>query len=369
MSELRAPAASELRAPAADELRAPAAGELRAPAAGELRAPAAGELRAPAAGELRAPAAGELRAPAEADAWLRGIWNIVPTPFDSAGMLDEGSLRRLIDFVIGTGVQGVTILGVLGEAGTLSDAERSRVIAVTLDAADGRIPVCVGVSHAATDRCVAFAREAADAGASALMAAPPALARPNEAAVRRHLAAVAAAVDLPIVVQDFPPASGVHLAPTFIGTLVAALPGCRWLKLEDPPTPQKVSAVLAANADVRIFGGLGGSFMLEELGRGAVGCMTGFGFPEVLVAIWQRWSAGDAAGARDIFYRYLPLIGFENQVGINLPLRKHIYQRRGAIASARARAPHAALDDTTLAELDAILGHLGLPVPGVVTIR
>jgi 4-hydroxy-tetrahydrodipicolinate synthase len=302
------------------------------------------------------------------DAWLRGVYVIVPTPFDEWGALDEASLRRLIDFVVATGVQGVTILGVLGEAGKLSDAERSRVIGVTLESAAGRVPVCVGISHAATDRCVAFAREATDAGADALMASPPALVRPNEAALLRHYEALTSAVDLPIVVQDFPPASGVTMSPTFISTVAAALPACRWLKLEDPPTPQKVGAVLAANADVRIFGGLGGSFMLEELGRGAVGVMTGFGFPEVLVAVWRHWSAGDAAGARQLFYRYLPLIAFENQVGINLPLRKWIYQRRGAIASARARAPYAALDDVTLTELAAILGHLGLSVPGVVTI-
>ena len=200
------------------------------------------------------------------------------------------------------------------------------------------------------------------------MVSPPTLARPNEAAVRRHFEAVAAATSVPIVVQDFPPATGVYLSPGFIGALAADLPACRWLKLEDDPTPQKVSAVLAANPEVRIFGGLGGSFMLEELGRGAVGVMTGFGFPEILVAVYRRFSAGDLAGAREVFFRYLPLIRFENQAGLNLPLRKHIYQQRGAIASGRARSPHAQLDATTLEELDSILVHLGLTTPGPVSI-
>jgi 4-hydroxy-tetrahydrodipicolinate synthase len=220
----------------------------------------------------------------------------------------------------------------------------------------------------ATDRCVAYALEAEAAGAAALMVAPPALARPNEVAVRRHFEAVAAAVAVPLVVQDFPPASGVCLSPAFIGTLASDLPACRWLKLEDDPTPQKVSAVLAANAEVRILGGLGGAFLLEELQRGAVGTMTGFGFPEILVAVQRRFAAGDLGGARGVFYRYLPLIRFENQAGINLPLRKHLYQRRGAIADGRARAPHAQLDAVTLQELDALLGYLGLVTPGIVTI-
>ena len=98
--------------------------------------------------------------PATPREYLRGIYNIVPTPFAASGALDEASLARLIEFVIGTGVDGVTILGFLGEAGKLSEAERTRVIEVTVATTDGRIPVVVGATHASTDRSVAFAREA-----------------------------------------------------------------------------------------------------------------------------------------------------------------------------------------------------------------
>jgi 4-hydroxy-tetrahydrodipicolinate synthase len=300
---------------------------------------------------------------------LRGIFNIVPTPFDADGELDEASLSRLIEFVIGTGVSGVTVLGFLGEAGKLSEAERSRVIETSLEAAAGRIPVVVGATHASTDRSVAFSREAAERGGAALMVAPPALSRPNEAAVRRHYEAITDAVDVPVVVQDYPPASGVFMTPAFIAQLAADLPACRWLKLEDDPTAPKTSAVLALEPSIGIFGGLGGAFMLEELQRGAVGMMTGFGFPEILVAIYRHFEAGDVGAARETFFRYLPLIRFENQAGINLPLRKHIYQQRGAIALGRPRRPYPALDDTTIEELDSILEHLGLHMPGIVSIQ
>ena len=100
--------------------------------------------------------------------------------------------------------------------------------------------------------------------------------------------------------------------------------------------------------------------LFEELRAGAAGTMTGFGFPEVLIDIVTRFRAGDEEGARDVFYRHLPLIRFENQPGINLPLRKHVYRRRGAMASERARSPVAALDAGTKQELDRILRHLGL---------
>ena len=300
---------------------------------------------------------------------LRGIFNIVPTPFGEDGELDEASLSRLIEFVIGTGVSGITILGFLGEAAKLSEPERSRVIDVSLKTAAGRVPVVVGATHASTDRAVAFAREAEGRGAAALMVAPPGLARPNEVAVRRHYEAITDAVGLPVVVQDYPPASGVYMTPDFIARLAADLPACRWLKLEDDPTAPKTSAVLALDPTIGIFGGLGGAFMLEELQRGAVGMMTGFGFPEILVAIYRHFSGGDVSAARDTFFRYLPLIRFENQAGINLPLRKYIYQRRGAIAFGRPRRPFPPLDDTTIEELQSILDHLGLQTPGLVTIE
>jgi len=299
---------------------------------------------------------------------LRGIFNIVPTPFDAAGELDEDSLATLIEFVIGTGVSGVTILGFLGEAAKLSETERSRVIEISVETAAGRIPVVVGATHASTDRSVAFSREAESRGAAGLMIAPPSLARPNEAAVRRHYEAIAAAVGLPIVVQDYPPASGVYMTPALIAELAREIPACGWLKLEDDPTVPKTSAVLATNPGIGIFGGLGGAFMLEELQRGAVGMMTGFGFPEVLVAIYRHFTAGDVDAARKTFFKYLPLIRFENQAGINLPLRKHIYQKRGAIADGRPRRPYPALDTTTIAELDSILDYLGLKTPGLVSI-
>ena len=299
---------------------------------------------------------------------MHGIYNIVPTPFGQSGAIDEVSLERLIDFVIGTGVDGLTILGFLGEAAKLSEVERSLVIDITVGMAAGRVPVVVGATAQATDPSVAFARDAVSRGAAGLLVAPPRMNRPNEAAVRRHYETLADAVSVPIVVQDFPASSGVFMTPAFIGQLASDVPVCRYLKLEDDPTAQKVTAILAANPDVAIFGGLGGNFMLEELQRGVAGMMTGFGFPEILVSIYRDFRAGQLDKARDTFYRYLPLIRYENQPGLNLPLRKLIYQKRGAIDHALPRRPYPQLDEVTLTELDALIEHLGLTMPGPVSI-
>jgi 4-hydroxy-tetrahydrodipicolinate synthase len=290
---------------------------------------------------------------------LEGVWTIAPTPFSADGSLDLESLPGLTRFVAGCGVDGMTILGVLGEAGRLGDDERRAVIAGVLAAADG-LPVCVGVSHAGTDRAIAFAREAAAAGAHSVMLAPPALARPNDAALVTHYLAVAEAIEIPVVVQDHPASSGVHMTVDVLTTIAARAPSCRVIKLEDEPSPPKIGRLLAADPTLRILGGLGAIMLLEELRRGAVGTMTGFGFPELLVEIVGQFRAGDEAAARETFHRIMPLIRFENQPGLNLAIRKHIYRRRGAIASERLRAPGPVLDAGTIADLDAVLAAVGL---------
>jgi 4-hydroxy-tetrahydrodipicolinate synthase len=293
--------------------------------------------------------------------YLTGVYNITPTPFATDGQLDVASLRRLTAFTRSKGVNGMTILGVLGEADKLTEAERDRVITEVIDEAGPDLPICVGTTHAGTDACVARSRRAQELGARAVMVAPPRLARTNDAALRRHYLAVADALDIPVVVQDFPPAvGGITMSVDLIASLATANPRCRYLKLEDEPSPMKVSHVLEANPDVRIFGGLGGMMFLEELRHGAVGTMTGFAFPEILVDIYKRFVGGDVDGATEVFYRYVPLIRFENQPRINLALRKHIYHRRGAIASPRVRAPFTPVDAGTVADLDDLLRRLDL---------
>jgi 4-hydroxy-tetrahydrodipicolinate synthase len=296
---------------------------------------------------------------ARAVAELSGVWNIVPTPFHPDERLDVESLRTLTDFVVGHGVDGMTILGVLGEGAKLSDAERSVVIDTTLEQAAGRVPVCVTVSAASAFRAEEYAREARQKGAHSVMLSAPPLARPNDDAVRRHYLRVAEAVpELPVVVQDLP-ALGVWMTPELIGRMGEEAPNLRVVKLEEEPTAPKVGRLLAANPNLRVLGGLGGEMLIEELRRGAVGTMTGFGYPETLVSILHDWRAGDEAAAVERFHHWTPLIRFENQQLLNLPIRKHIYMRRRAIASDKVRAPGPVLDAGTKADLEALLAAVG----------
>jgi 4-hydroxy-tetrahydrodipicolinate synthase len=235
--------------------------------------------------------------------YLTGIYNITPTPFKPDGTLDEPSLRKLTEFTRGTRVNGMTILGVLGEADKLTERERERVTEIVIETAGANFPICVGTTHAGTDGCIAYSRRAQEQGARAVMVAPPKLARTNDAALEKHHRAVADAIDIPVVVQDFPPAvGGITMSVELIAKLAAASPRLAFLKLEDDPAPMKITQIRAVSKEVKIFGGLGGMMFLEELRHGAIGTMTGFAFPEILVEIFTKFTAGDRDGATAVFY-------------------------------------------------------------------
>jgi len=291
---------------------------------------------------------------------LEGVYSVLPTPFADNGDVDEASLRRVVELFIAAGVNGVTALGVTGEVARLDDGERAKVLEIVVDQVAGRIGVVAGTSADGTRTCIQYSRHAKAAGATAVMVSPPRMPKLNSEAVVRHYIALAEAVDVEVVVQDYPPISGYAMEPALLARVAREIPRARTIKLEDPPTPFKTSRILeqAAGLDVRIFGGLGGVFLLEELMAGATGAMTGFAFPEVLVKIVAQYQAGDIDSAADVFYRAVPLMRFEFQEGIGMAIRKEVLRRRGALTSAATRAPGAALDATTLAALDRVMARV-----------
>jgi 4-hydroxy-tetrahydrodipicolinate synthase len=288
---------------------------------------------------------------------LEGVYSVLPTPFTETGDVDEAGLRRVVELFITAGVNGVTALGVTGEVARLDDGERGRVLEIVVDQVKGRIGVVAGTSADGTRTCIQYTRQAKAAGATAVMVSPPRMPKLNSEAVVRHFSALADAVDVEIVVQDYPPISGYAMEPALLARIAREIPRARTIKLEDPPTPFKTSRILeqAGDLEVRIFGGLGGVFLLEELMAGATGAMTGFAFPEVLVRIVAQYRAGDVDGAADLFYRSVPLMRFEFQEGIGMAIRKEVLRRRGALSSAATRAPAAGLDATTRAALDRVM--------------
>lgn len=282
-----------------------------------------------------------------------GVHTIMPTPFTSAGELDLDSLESLTDFLIGLGVDGLVVLGVMGEAPKLAEDEQEVVIATTVKAAHGRVPVFAGTGAAGTDLAIKKSRRALELGAAGLLLAPPPVQK--DAVIFEYYRRLDEAVSGPIILHDFPPATQVLLSPELVARLHAELARVRVIKLEDPPTAPKISAIRGLGSAIGIVGGLGGLYFLEELDRGADGMMTGFAYPDILVAIQRAWNAGRRAEAERIFFAACALMRYEFQPGIGLALRKEIYRRRGAIKAAFVRHPGPQMDEQLGRELDRVL--------------
>lgn len=290
------------------------------------------------------------------DESTRGVFTIAATPFLPDGALDFDSIDCMVDAYIEKGANGLTILGMMGEAGKLSAAESVSVVQrMTSRCA---VPVIVGVSAPGFSAITALSSEAMDAGAKGVMVAPP-MGLQTDAQIVSYFHNTADALgNIPFVLQDFPLATGVQISPSVVLKIVEDCPTCVMLKHEDWPGLEKITTLRkASNAGSRrisILCGNGGMYLLEELLRGADGAMTGFGYPEMMRQVLDAFQAGDLDRARDIFDAYIPMIRYEAQPGMGLAIRKYSLARQGLIKHPTLRKPGARLTTEAIAEIDAL---------------
>jgi len=286
---------------------------------------------------------------------LKGVVPILATPFHPDEALDAESLDRLVRFMINARADGVTVLGVLGESNRLGDRDREAAIRTAVAAAVGRVPVIVGASHAGTQATIDLVAMAADLGATAVMIAPTAEPVPNDDRVFEYFRRVGARTRLPIVLQDHPASTAVHMPVPLMLKIVREVPKVVAVKEEAVPTAPKVRALVGGMTErkVRVLTGLGALYGLFDLEAGSDGFNTGFAFPEVLSAIVHAARNGDWDRARALYTRFLPLIVFEQQPGV--AVRKEILRRRGLIATATVRHPGGALPPGADRQLDVLI--------------
>ena len=302
---------------------------------------------------------------------FEGVFPILVTPFNQDEHLDLESFDRLIRFMADLGVDGVTILGVLGESNRVTDREREAAIRCAVTAAEGRLPIVVGTSHKGTLATRELSRMAEELGAAAVMVTPSQEPVPNEARIFEYYRRVAEGISLPIVVQDHPASTQVQMSVPLLLQLAAELPQVACFKQESVPTPPKSRALIEGMTDrkVPILTGLGALYGWFDLLSGSDGFMTGFAFPEVLMAMVEAMRSGQADRAAALYERFLPLIVFEQQPGI--AVRKDLFRRRGVIADGTVRHPGAGLSAYAVEQLGLVLervlpgADLGKPLSGL----
>ena len=284
----------------------------------------------------------------------QGVFTIAVTPFLPNGALDFDSIDSMVDAYVERGATGLTILGMMGEAGKLSAEESIAVVERVV--ARASVPVVVGVSAPGFAAMSALTKAAMDTGAAGVMVAPPSSLRTDAQILGYYHSAAEALGDVPFVLQDFPLATGVQMSTDVILKIVADCPSCVMLKHEDWPGLEKISALRAASDQgarrISILCGNGGLYLLEEMLRGADGAMTGFGYPEMMAQVIAAFQGGEIDRARDIFDAYMPMVRYEAQPGMGLAIRKHTLAQKGVIAHPTLRKPGGTLTPSTVAEVD-----------------
>jgi len=276
-----------------------------------------------------------------------GVWGVVATPYDESLAVDLSSLRRLVRHYASIGVSGLTMLGVFGEAASLSRAERRQVLAATADHVD--LPLVVGMTSLATAPAIEEVLATQEAVGDRLAAVMVQVNSPVAAVVAAHLQAIVDQTGAAVVIQDYPVASGVTIPGPTLKEVVESVTGLAAIKAEAPPTPPAVAAL--SGTGVPVFGGLGGLGLIDELACGSAGAMTGFSYPEALISCVSAFSVGGYAAAVNAFAPYLPLVNFEQQSKIALAIRKECLRVRGVIDHAGVRPPAVRLPDALREQL------------------
>lgn len=292
-----------------------------------------------------------------------GVFPIAPTPFMPDGSICWESVDRLFGHYREIGSDGLTVLGMMGEAPKLEPQESLAVVKRAVQLMGG-LPVIVGVSAPGFAAMRSLAREAMEAGAAGVMIAPPNTLRTDDQITGYYAQAVdAIGADVPFVIQDYPLITSVVMTAGVIRRIVMAHSSCVMLKAEDWPGLEKISALRGFEKDgsmrpISIMVANGGLFLDFEMERGASGSNTGYAFPELLIDVVRLSKAGDRDGAHDIFDAHLPLLRYEQQPGVGLAVRKYVLRKRGLIAHDAQRKPGSGLSAAAKAEVDYLLGRL-----------
>lgn len=294
----------------------------------------------------------------------QGIFPSLPTPFDDEDRIDLPAMRRLVEFAIDAGAHGLVCLGLAGEVGRLSGAEREALTSTIVEASAGRRPVLVGVTGESQSASVALARQATRAGADGLVVPPPVGYKLTARELVSFLATVAAATDLPVLVQDAPEYLDVVVGPEAVLAAAESAPNIVGVKLETGAEGIEEWRTALGERFV-LFGGNGGIHLLDCLRAGAQGVMPGLDTVDLQTEIAEAEEQGRPEEADEAFARLLPMLVYELQtIDLYNACAKYVLNKRGVLEGVSLRAPGpGGLSERSQARLQRHIDRLGLLQP------
>jgi dihydrodipicolinate synthase/N-acetylneuraminate lyase len=289
------------------------------------------------------------------------VYPAICTPFTADEAIDLEAQRRVVRFALECGSHGIVAFGLAGEVLKLAPDERRQLLDVILDEVGGAVPVFVGAGAPSTRASVELARYAEAAGASCVVLPAPLVGAPGAAALVDYFVRIAAAVSLPVMIQDAPAHLGVGLGPEIVRQVGAAAANVRLVKLEAGPV--EMSEWLdQLGGEFSIWGGDGGVYLLDCIRTGAAGIIPGVDLVDLIVRAYEAEARGESALAEERLREILPMLVFEMQHSIdhyNI-CAKRVLVHRGVLEQAGLRAPAVAPSDISRALLDRYLAGLQL---------
>jgi 4-hydroxy-tetrahydrodipicolinate synthase len=287
-------------------------------------------------------------------AMITGVWVPLVTPFKD-GAVDLASYRRLIEHYIGQGVAGLFPLGTTGEAPTLDDGEADAIVAETVEAVAGRVPIFVGIGGNATAKVIKTVKRLGRLEFSGIVSVCPYYNRPMQVGMREHFTAIAEATDREILIYNVPYRTSVNLTNETLLRL-AELPNIVGVKDSSGSIAQSLDLLATRPAGFSVLTGDDALFF-PLLCCGADGGVLASAHvaTDRFVNIAQRVATNDHSGARAIWeplQRFVPKLFQEANP---MPI-KHCLWRQGLIASPECRLPLTSVSGELGGVLDRLLG-------------
>lgn len=240
---------------------------------------------------------------------LHGVLTALATPFTADGGIDQARLRLLVDRSINGGVDGVVACGSTGEFAALSTDERRLIVETVVEHTAGRVPVVAQTGATSTAEAIRLSRHAQECGADVLMVVSPYYEQLTLGETTDYLRAVAESVGVPVMLYNYPPATGVNLDPETVGTLAREVENIRYVKDSSGNMDQAARLIHEHGHEITTIIGAD-TMVLAALTEGATAVMAGTAnlVPRELVAVQRAVAAGDFAAARAEWNRIYPLI-------------------------------------------------------------
>lgn len=234
---------------------------------------------------------------------LRGCGTALATPFSSDGSVDEKALRAFVEWQVTEGIHFVVPCGSTGEAATMSGDEHRRVVEITVEQVNGRVPVVAGAGSNDTKKAIALSHDMKAAGATHLLHTSPMYNKPPQRGIAAHFRAIADEVDLPLVVYNVPGRTGSNVeAATTLA--LAEHPNITAVKEASGNLAQIAEIIRSKPADFTVLSGDDG-FTLAVMAEGGDGVIsvTSNAVPHLAAKMCELQDKGDLAGAREIAHR------------------------------------------------------------------